>query len=49
MQLLYTAVEGRRAGLPLFEGIYLLGRERSLARLAAALERVGSDPKDSAG
>ncbi len=49
MPLLYTAVEGHRSGLPLFDGIYLLGRERSLVRLRAALDRVGSDPADSAG
>ncbi len=42
MPLLYTAVEGRRAGLPLFDGIALLGRERTLARLEAARRRLGS-------
>ena len=49
MQLLYTAVEGRRAGLPLFDSIHLLGRERSLERLRAARARLGSDPDGSAG
>ena len=33
-------VEGRHAGLPLFESIVLLGRERTLARLRAARERL---------
>ena len=44
MPLLYTAVEGHRAGLPLFDAIYLLGRERTLARLEAARRatRIGS-------
>ncbi|MGZ4690514.1 MAG: glutamate--tRNA ligase [Acidimicrobiia bacterium] len=47
MPLLYTSVEGRRAGLPLFDAIYLLGRERSVARLIAARERVGSADRDA--
>ena len=38
---LYTAVEGRRAGLPLFDSIELLGRERSLSRLRSARARLG--------
>ncbi|HEY3723927.1 MAG TPA: glutamate--tRNA ligase [Acidimicrobiia bacterium] len=42
MPLLYTAIEGHRAGLPLFDSIALLGRERSLARLEAARRRLGS-------
>ncbi len=37
---LYTAIEGRPAGLPLFDSIELLGRERTLARLRAARESV---------
>jgi glutamyl-tRNA synthetase len=36
----YAAVEGRAAGLPLFDGIVLLGRERALARLRAARGRL---------
>jgi glutamyl-tRNA synthetase len=36
----YAAIEGRHAGLPLFDGIVLLGRERSLARIDAALEAL---------
>jgi glutamyl-tRNA synthetase len=46
MPLLYTAVEGHRSGLPLFDGIFLLGRERSVARLRSAVDRIGSDPAD---
>ncbi len=49
MPLLYTAIEGRRAGLPLFDSIHLLGRERSLDRLRAARARLGSDPGGAAG
>jgi glutamyl-tRNA synthetase len=48
MPLLYTAVEGRRSGLPLFDAIHLLGRQRSVARLTAARDRVGSDPESAA-
>jgi glutamyl-tRNA synthetase len=33
MKVLYAAIEGRTAGLPLFESIEMLGRERALARL----------------
>jgi glutamyl-tRNA synthetase len=40
MQIVYTAVEGRSAGLPLFDSMYLLGRDRTLRRLRAARERV---------
>ena len=42
MHVIYTAVEGRAAGLPLFDSMYLLGRDRSLRRLRAASERLGS-------
>jgi glutamyl-tRNA synthetase len=35
-----VAVTGRTVGLPLFESLELLGRERVRARLAAALERL---------
>ncbi len=45
MPLLYTAVEGHRAGLPLFDAIHLLGRERTLLRLRSARARIGSDPE----
>ncbi len=42
MHLIYTAVEGRAAGLPLFDSMYLLGRERTLRRLRAARDRLES-------
>jgi glutamyl-tRNA synthetase len=38
---LYAAVEGRHQGLPLFDSIHLLGRERALARLRRARMRLG--------
>ncbi|HUF84425.1 MAG TPA: glutamate--tRNA ligase, partial [Acidimicrobiia bacterium] len=40
MPALYAAVEGRHAGLPLFDSIQLLGRDRALARLRAARKRI---------
>ena len=40
MPALYTAVEGRHAGLPLFDSMVILGRERTLARLRSARERL---------
>jgi len=36
-----VAVTGRDVGPPLFESLEVLGRRRSLARLAAALDRLG--------
>jgi glutamyl-tRNA synthetase len=39
----YTAVEGRRAGLPLFDSIHLLGRERAVTRVRAARDRLHGD------
>jgi glutamyl-tRNA synthetase len=36
-----VAVTGRTVGLPLFESLELLGRDRTLARLAAARARLG--------
>jgi glutamyl-tRNA synthetase len=36
-----VAVTGRTVGLPLFESLVLLGRERTLARIDAALTRLG--------
>jgi glutamyl-tRNA synthetase len=35
----YAAVEGRHAGLPLFDSIHLLGRDRAIRRLEAARVR----------
>ena len=40
MHVFYTAIEGRSAGLPLFDGIHLLGRESTLRRLRLARERL---------
>jgi glutamyl-tRNA synthetase len=40
MPALYAAIEGRHAGLPLFDSVVLLGRDRTLARLRAARERL---------
>jgi glutamyl-tRNA synthetase len=40
MPALYAAVEGRHAGLPLFDSIELLGRDRALGRLRAARKRL---------
>ena len=36
----YAAVEGRHTGLPLFDSIYLLGRDRAVRRLETARERL---------
>jgi glutamyl-tRNA synthetase len=38
-----VAVTGRTVGLPLFESLELLGRERTLARVDAALERLAGE------
>ena len=43
MPALYAAVEGRHAGLPLFDSIDLLGRERTLGRLRAARKRLAEN------
>jgi len=40
MHVLYTAIEGTDKGLPLFDSIALLGKERSLRRLRAARARL---------
>jgi glutamyl-tRNA synthetase len=40
MPALYAAIEGRHQGLPLFESIELLGKDRSLARLRDARDRL---------
>ena len=37
-----VAVTGRTVGLPLFESLEVLGRERTLARLRAALDRLAA-------
>ncbi len=41
MPALYAAIEGRAQGLPLFDSIRLLGRDRALRRLRAARGRLG--------
>ena len=41
MHVFYTAIEGRAAGLPLWDSIVLLGRESVLARLRQARARLG--------
>ena len=41
MPALYACLEGRHAGLPLFDSMVILGRERTLARFRAARERLG--------
>lgn len=43
------AVTGRSVGPPLFESLVLLGRERTLARLAAARERAAAEDRAKAG
>ncbi len=40
MPALYAAIEGRHAGLPLFDSIVLLGRSESVRRLEAAGKRL---------
>jgi glutamyl-tRNA synthetase len=37
-----VAITGRTVGLPLFESIEVLGRERSLERLRTALAKLAS-------
>lgn len=41
-----VAVTGRTVGLPLFESLEVLGRERTLARVEAALKRVEAQQSD---
>ena len=38
------AVTGRTVGPPLFESLVVLGRDRTVARLVAAVGRLGSPP-----
>jgi len=40
MHVLYTAIEGKSAGLPLFDSIALLGQQRALRRLRAAQAKL---------
>src|SRR5699024_284522 len=41
MAAVYAAIEGRAAGLPVYDSILLLGRESALQRLRAARQRLG--------
>lgn len=41
VSVLYVAVMGTPAGIPLFDSMVLLGRDRTLARLRAARARLG--------
>jgi glutamyl-tRNA synthetase len=43
MHVLYTAIEGASAGLPLFDSIAMLDRERTLHRLRAARARLAGE------
>jgi glutamyl-tRNA synthetase len=40
MHVIYTAIEGRAAGLPVYDSIFLLGREPALRRLRAARAKL---------
>jgi glutamyl-tRNA synthetase len=42
LKAVYTAVEGSKVGLPLFDSIHLLGRDRALLRLRAARDRLAA-------
>jgi glutamyl-tRNA synthetase len=42
MHVFYSAIEGRAAGLPLWDSMVLLGRDSVLTRLRRALARLGS-------
>jgi glutamyl-tRNA synthetase len=41
-----AATMGGPVGLPLFESLELLGRERALARIARATELLGEGPRN---
>jgi glutamyl-tRNA synthetase len=42
LRVVYAAIEGQTAGLPLFDSAFLLGRESSVRRLRAARERLAA-------
>ena len=42
LPVVYAAIEGKTAGLPLFDAIFLLGRDSALLRLRAARQRLGT-------
>jgi glutamyl-tRNA synthetase len=39
---LRVALTGKRVGLPLWQSVVALGRDRTLARIAAARDRLGA-------
>jgi glutamyl-tRNA synthetase len=43
MHAFYTAIEGSSSGLPIFDSIFLLGRDRTLRRLKAARALLASE------
>jgi hypothetical protein len=43
MHVFYTAIEGSSSGLPIFDSIFLLGRDRTLRRLKAARALLASE------
>ena len=43
MAAVYAAVEGRAQGLPVYDAIWLLGRDRALVRLRAARVRLAEE------
>jgi len=49
LPVVYAAVEGRTAGLPLFDAILLLGRDATLRRLRRARERFDSAREPESG
>jgi glutamyl-tRNA synthetase len=48
MHVIYTAIEGRSAGLPVYDAIEMLGRESALRRLRRASQRLRGE-RDDAG
>ena len=43
MPAVYSAIEGRAQGLPAYDAIWMLGRDRALARLRAARLRLAEE------
>ncbi len=42
LPLVYLAIEGSTSGLPLFDAIYMLGKDETLKRISNALEKITS-------
>ena len=42
MPVVYAAIEGRTSGLPVYDAIFLLGRDSALRRLRRARERFAA-------